>query len=92
MKSNLAVLVMMEIKKNDIQLFTNGIHPSMTNLELRDLFQQFVVNSMMRIRLLHVTQKDKSSSWMIWLHRVHWSRNCKIGSDKKKDGIGCIVK
>ena len=40
-KSNIAVLVMMETKKNDIQLFTNGIHPSMTNLELRDLFQQF---------------------------------------------------
>ena len=81
---------MMETKKNDIQLFTNGIHPSMTNLELRDLFQQF--GQLDDANTFTARNKKTNRLRGFWLHRVHWSRNCKIGSDKKKDGIGCIVK
>ena len=71
----------------------------MTNLELRDLFQQFGSNSMMRIRLLHVTKKTNRPRGFGYIaftgleiaKSVLKIRDNDIGSDKKKHGIGCIV-
>ena len=72
----------------------------MTNLELRDLFQQFGSNSMMRIRLLHVTKKTNRPRGFGYIaftviqklqNRYLKIRDNDIGSDKKKDGIRCTV-